>query len=214
MPNERMPTLKRTQIRGRKRREQLIDTARQLLCEREIQLISLPDVANRAGIPPASAYHFFSDVQDLMKSVAGVVEQELFVWQEQVKETPMGDCRQILEAYIRRGAQFFRANQDACQLLLGPYTPPIIKLTDREGIRLLANQLHLMVTDRFNIPHIDDPETKFYNMLEVADLFFSLSVFRHKEITPEYEDEAVLAGISYMSAYIPWTALTKELAAD
>lgn len=198
-----MTRLKRTQSRGRLRRGELLETARRLLREREMQLITLPDIAAESGIPRASAYHFFSDVQDVFKSVAEAVEEELFAWQQQVEKVACTDWRQIVEAYIRRGAQFFRANKDASQLLLGPHTPPIVKLNDRKSDLLLASQLLNMVSDKFELPSFNDAEGKFYNAIEIADLFFCLSVFRHEIITNEFEDEAVVAAVSYLSAYIP-----------
>lgn len=180
-----------------------MDAARQLLREQEMQLITLPDIAAAAGIPRASAYHFFSDVQDLYRSVAEQVQEELFEWQQQVDELPASEWRHIVEAYVRRGAQFFRSNKDALQLLLGPYTPAIVKQSDRKSDLLLATQLLKMVNSKFKVPQILNREEKFYHAIEIADLMFCLSVLRHSTITPHYEDEAVLASTQYLSAYIP-----------
>ena len=194
---------KRTQSRGRLRRVELLEAARCLLREREVQQITLPDIAASAGIPRASAYHFFSDVQDVFRAVAEVVGAELLIWQENIDLETCADWRQIVEAYIRRGANFFRENVDASQLLIGPYTPPIVKLSDRESDLKLARQLLGMISGRYCVPLIDNGDAKFYHAIEIADLLFCLSNIRFGHITPEYEDEAIIASISYLSVYIP-----------
>lgn len=196
-------TEKKMQSRGRQRRRELLETARALLKEREMQKLTLPDIASAAGIPRASAYHFFADVQDVFHAVAEAVEAELLAYQEAVAKVEASDWRQIVAAYVRSGAEFFRQNYDAAQLLIGPHTPAIVKLSDRKSDVLLANQLLGMVSDRFVIPEINDPEGKIYHAIEIADLFFCLSVMRCGEISDEYENEAVSASIAYLSIYIP-----------
>jgi AcrR family transcriptional regulator len=57
--------VKFTSQQGRQRRLRLLNAAKDLLCERAADDISLADVCHRAGIPRASAYHFFPNIQSV-----------------------------------------------------------------------------------------------------------------------------------------------------
>ena len=62
---------------GIARRQQLLHAARTLLETRELDQISLGEVAAAAKIPKGSAYHFYGDIKDLYASLLDSMEQEL-----------------------------------------------------------------------------------------------------------------------------------------
>ena len=63
--------------RGIERRKVLLESARALLAERDLDEISLGDVAVRAGVPKGSAYHFYGDIQELYAALLVQLQQEL-----------------------------------------------------------------------------------------------------------------------------------------
>ena len=98
----------------------LVDASRKLLRAREIDEISLADVADEAGIPKSSAYHFFSHVLEVYEAAASDMEAELQADLDGLSVADCGDWRQAVTRFVSRGAAFFNANRDAMQLLIGP----------------------------------------------------------------------------------------------
>lgn len=194
---------RRTQERGRTRRAALVEASRKLLREREIDEISLTDIAEEAGIPKSSAYHFFSHVLEVFEAAASDMEAELQVYLEQFATDGCADWRQLATQFMGRGADFFNANRDAMQLLIGPKSPSAIKLKDRQADFAIAAQLKDQISSHFQLPELADTPEIFFRGIEIADLFFGLSVIRHGHITDEFNSEAARATCAYLSLYLP-----------
>lgn len=193
----------RTQLRGRMRREALISAARALLRERPIREVTLADIAAHAGIPASSAYHFFPDVQGVYQALVGVLEGELVAWHEQLRDCNDPRWQDVVARYLTHGAEFFRANRCATQLMLGPYSPPAIKLSDRDNDYELAMHLLHLVGEHFVVPEMPHLPDVFFHAIEIADVFFGLSVIRFDAITPDYSLEATRAALAYLEIYLP-----------
>lgn len=194
---------RRTQERGRTRRAILVEASRKLLREREIDEISLTDVADAAGIPKSSAYHFFSHVLDVFEAAASDMETEILKDLDSVSAADCVDWRQAVTRFVGRGAAFFNANRDAMQLLIGPKTPSAIKLKDRQNDFAIAGLLKDQISWSFELPELADTPEIFFRAIEIADLFFGLSVIRHGFITEAFTDEAGRATCAYLSLYLP-----------
>lgn len=199
----------RTQLRGRMRHEALIAAARTLLRERSIRDVTLADITARAGIPPSSAYHFFPDVQGVYQALVATLEGELVSWHEELRNYDAVCWQDVVGRYVAHGAEFFHTNRCATQLMLGPYSPPIIKLSDRDNDYELAMHLLHLVGDRFVVPEMPHLPDVFFHAIEIADLFFGLSVIRFDAITPDYSQEAARAVLAYLEIYLPAVLLIK-----
>jgi len=55
----------------------------------------------------------------------------------------------------------------------------------------------------FILPAIPDIEKIIFHLIEIDDLFFSLSVSQLGELTPEYQHESARAQIAYLALYMP-----------
>ncbi len=181
----------------------LVDASRKLLRAREIDEISLADVADEAGIPKSSAYHFFSHVLEVYEAAASDMEAELQADLDGLSVVDCADWRQTATRFVSRGAAFFNANRDAMQLLIGPKSPSAIKLKDRQNDFAIAGQLKDKISGNFELPELADTPEIFFRAIEIADLFFGLSVIRHGHITDAFNDEAGRATCAYLSLYLP-----------
>ena len=108
---------------GIARRKRLISAARALLAQRDLDEISLADVARAARIPKGSAYHYYDDILDLYVQLIGVFGEEML---EDVRR-PLrgrlpGSWVGIVAALVRRGADYFNDHRAARQLLISPKT--------------------------------------------------------------------------------------------
>jgi len=64
-------------VRGIARRDKLLESARELLRTREMDEISLGDVAKHAKVPKGSAYHFYSNIVDVYASLVALHDKDL-----------------------------------------------------------------------------------------------------------------------------------------
>lgn len=198
------------QIRGQERRKALVAAARALLGESSIRDVTLADIAGRAGIPATSAYHFFPDIQGIYSALVTDLEAELLACQNQVRGSPVNRWQELVGRYMEQGAGFFRDDRCARQLMLGPYSPPAIKLSDRDNDYTVAMHLMQLIDEQFVVPEMQHLPDVFFHSIEIADLFFSLSVIRYDDITPHYVVEATRAALAYLEIYLPAVLLFRR----
>ncbi|HKR87121.1 MAG TPA: TetR family transcriptional regulator [Phenylobacterium sp.] len=191
-----------TQARGRARRLQLLAAAKELLAEREIDQITLSEVAARAGIPKSSSYHFYNDMQDLYAELATSLDEELhqlFVEPARAAENWAG----IVEEFVRRAHGYFDANIAAQKLMFGPKAPPSIKSESRRADRRHSELLERQIDSQFVLPQFEDRDRIFFRAVEAMDLMFSLSLIEYDQLSPKMVDEAYCIAVAYLQLYIP-----------
>lgn len=208
-------TIKKTrrsapQARGLARRAQLLDSARQMLVDKDVDEINIADVAASAGVPKSSAYHFYPHINALYSELAGLLAYELKITiTAPIPNT--NDWRDIFRILLNRGVEFLRRDRAALRLLLGPKTPLEIKRSDRKRDREIALSVVSLIATQFVLPEFFERDEKFFRAIEIADLFFSLSVLEEGEITEHLAGEAINAALSYLQLYIPIMLPRNEL---
>ncbi len=190
-------------VRGIARRELLLSTVRTLLDERELDEISLGDVAARAGMPKGSAYHFYDDIKDLYAALLALTEEEVDRIHRLPITDPVREWSDVVRMLIRRGVKFYNSNRSSRQLQIGPKTPPELKLRDRRSDLALGAVYQQQIHAFFELPALPNASQVFFRAVEVADLMFSLSVLDTGKITEEMAAEAERATIAYLATYLP-----------
>jgi AcrR family transcriptional regulator len=193
---------KHTQARGRARREILLLATREMLREREMDEITLPNVAEAADIPSSSTYHFFPDIKTLYQEVARAIAEDM-VHIAQLPTDPHVSWQDLVRQFIVAGAGFFNANRDARQLILGPKTVHDIRNAACVEDHRFGHQLHALLATHFHLPDIEHPVELCFRAIQISDALFSLSVSEHGYISEEMRDEAVLASTAYIGCYLP-----------
>jgi AcrR family transcriptional regulator len=189
---------------GIARRKRLLEAARGLLGTRDLDQISLSDVARAARIPKSSAYHYYGDIMDLYVQLSGVFGEEMLEdMRRPLKGGPPSRWTDIVAALVRRGARYFDDHRAARQLLISPKTPPALKLHDRQSDQRIARRFEEQIERRFALPERKDRTALFFRAIEIADLMFSLSVLEHGAITPHMTGEAVGAVSAYLRTHFP-----------
>jgi AcrR family transcriptional regulator len=190
-------------LRGIARRELLLASARALLAERELDEISLGDVAAHAGVPKGSAYHFYADISDLYTALLALTEEEVLENQSARITEPVHEWADVVRILIRRGVRFYNANRPHCQLQIGPKAPPELKLRDRRSDVALGGIYRQQMESFFAVPELPNGPQVFFRAVEIADLMFGLSVLDTGRITEEMAAEAERAVIAYLGTYLP-----------
>jgi AcrR family transcriptional regulator len=192
-----------TRKRGRERRKLLLKAAYELLCARPVEDVSFRDIADEAGVPEGSAYHFFANRFDLFSALAKELS-DLFIeaHQRTVPQSRRKSWRALAEHLVDVGAKVYADNPPARQLLVGGKTPPEVKQADRINDRAVGNVMYEVFAEHFELPESDEMRNAFYYFIEITDLIFTLSVIEHGKITPAMLAEAKRAGIGYLGTYL------------
>jgi len=190
-------------VRGIARRELLLAAARALLEERELDEISLGDVAARAGVPKGSAYHFYDDISDLYAALLTLTEEDVLRTQAVPIIEPVSEWPDVIRVLLRRGVSFYNSNRPHRQLQIGPKTPPELKLRDRRNDFALGGIYQQQLQTFFELPELPNGPQVFFRAVEIADLMFGLSVLDNGMITEEMGAEAERAVIAYLGTYVP-----------
>jgi AcrR family transcriptional regulator len=191
-----------THKRGRERREQLLKAAYDLLCVRPVEDVSFRDIADEAGVPEGSAYHFFANRFDVFSALAKQLS-DLFIdaHRRAIPAARRRNWRALAEHFVDVGAKIYAKNPPARQLLIGGKTPHEVKQADRLNDRSVGSVMHEVFAEHFEIPDTKRMRDAFYYFIEITDLIFTLSVIEHAAITPAMLAEAKRAGVGYLASY-------------
>jgi len=192
-----------TRAPGRKRRQQLLDAAYELLCNQDIEDVSFRDIANCAEVPEGSAYHFFANRFDVFSALAYTLNAEFaLAHQKPVPVSKRKTWNQLAEHMVDLGAGIYGKSPPARQLFIGGKTPLEVKQADRINDRDVGDAMHDSFARYFEIQDTDEMRSSFYYFIEITDLFFTLSIVEHGKITPAMLREAKRAGVAYLETYI------------
>lgn len=192
-----------TRKRGRERRKQLLQAAHELLNTRPVEDISFRDIADEAGVPEGSAYHFFANRFDLFSALAEELSAQFIeAHRRAVPPSRRKTWQALAEHLIDVGASVYAKNPPARQLLISGKTPHEVKQADRLNDRAVGNVMYDVFARYFELPDTDEMRNAFYYFIEITDLIFTLSVIEHGEITRAMLAEAKRAGIGYLGTYL------------
>ncbi len=192
-----------TRKRGRERRKLLLKAAYELLCVRPVEDVSFRDIADKAGVPEGSAYHFFANRFDVFSALAKELsDQFIEAHRRKVPPSRRKSWQALAEHLVDVGAKVYSKNPPARQLLIGGKTPPEVKQADRINDRAVGNVMYEVFAEHFELPESDEMRNAFYYFIEITDLLFTLSVIKHGKITPAMLAEAKRAGIGYLATYL------------
>lgn len=128
----RKKTAQPKQERTQKRMQMVIQTTQELLLAVGIERISIPEIANAAGIPRTSIYQFFPTKYDLLRHIALMhlnvlvtrIGQAAVAVLSEHPQASIDEYGQKLSAsMIQTTAQFFNESEVASLLILsGPFT--------------------------------------------------------------------------------------------
>lgn len=195
------PPQKATQARGRARRVELLEAARAMLATHDLDQIGMISVAEAAGIPASSAYHFFPEIGDLWKELARTIAIAQTSLDQRLPRAEEWEV--VIERSLEAHQQAFNADRAARQLMLGPHTAPEIKhAACKEDFRF-GTGLWQAIRGQFVLPGLADSRELFFKALLIADVFFSLSVAEQDRVNDDALAEAKLATIAYLRAYLP-----------
>jgi len=189
----------------------LLDAAHELLKEHEVDEVGLYNIAEKADVPPASAYHFFPTQAAVFLTLA---ERYHATFQEitlKLDPPPDGRWQTLLRRRLEAAASIYNANPPMLRLLLGSHSIRELTLAEAGFNELMACKLIEMYEGFFRMPIArPEAERKCLIMLTLVDAVWSLSYAKHRCIVPEFLEESTLVAIAYMRTYLPERIDLKE----
>lgn len=191
------------QDRGLVRRQKLRDAALECLEDTPLEALTLATVAARAGIPKASAYHFYASILDLYVELVAQLGERLGEAMILPADAAFADWRALVEHVLLGGVDLINQSTVGRKLMLSPEVPPKIKRGDRRNDLRLGAILCGQVARHFHLPARPDLDLRFYYAIEIVDFLCGLSVAEHGIVTPEMRTESVRAACAYLGLHLP-----------
>lgn len=195
----RQPQRKPGQVRFQK----LLDALDTLLRDNNVQEVGLYQIAEQAGVPSASVYHFFPSKEAAFLALANVHHQAL----QELSSRPLPARPTSWQDFCRKkvtaAARYHNDHPAALRLFLGANISVEIKTADMSQYLRLADSRARLLDHYFHMPFIPDWNRRLAAYFSVIDGVFALSYSQHGSILDDYIAEAQRAGIAYLRCYLP-----------
>ncbi|MGW4699147.1 TetR/AcrR family transcriptional regulator [Streptomyces sp. NPDC004285] len=188
------------QRRGMERRRAILGAAEELLCEQGYEAATLKAVGERAGIPIASMYHYFSDRHqvdaELLRRHLQAVE-ELIATALQQSELPT--LRDAADVVIDPMRDYFRAHRSCVELWFAGRNEMVSDLV-REFDAAQADRLWRRLVER-GLLSADTPRLVLHLAFEVGNRLFDIAYRQSPTGDDVTIDEARRMVTAYLETY-------------
>jgi len=202
-PDSALTHRKPQRKQGLKRFDLLLDTVEALLEDPTVEDISLALVAERAGVPISSLYHFFPNRDSAYFALAQRFHQALHELAEQPLPHRPASWQELIEIKQRNGAHYLNAHPAALRLFMGAGMSMDVRNLDMYSNARLARGRAEFIGQYFHTEHVENLERHLAIAIGLADGIWAVSYSETKEITPYFLKEATRATILYLRSYLP-----------
>ena len=204
-PTSRPRTSARKPVRkhAQERFDALLDATECLLADPANEEVSLAQIAEASGVPPASVYHFFPKRNAAFVGLAQRLHAHISYNASKPFPNQPSNWQEIVEMTQRRGSAYLNAHPAALRLFMGAGVSVQVRNIDMSGnahlTRLRAEQFNRY----FDMPYLPDLESRIAIALALSDGIWALSYSLHSRITDTFIAESVRASVSYLRGYLP-----------
>ncbi|WEM44531.1 TetR/AcrR family transcriptional regulator (plasmid) [Photobacterium sp. DA100] len=187
-----------------KRLERIHSAAIRLASQREVNAISIYDVAKEAAIAASTVYHHYPNIEalicELMNSVFDDFERVLdnAVVAENVHH--WSDINRMIEQSF---VDYYRLAPLAQHTLLGQHTYSSVRHADAQNDLVLGKKVEQIYRRYFTLPELPTDVNIFAIALQVADKVYSMNYRENGDIAPEMAREAIVITEAYLGTYLP-----------
>lgn len=184
--------------------DSILETARALIAEEGVAGVSIYAVAERAGLPPSSVYHFFSGVPALLEGLVAQVHaafrdclaqpvepRELNRWQ---------DLSRLIEL---RMLAIYERDPAARQLILAQHGLAEVTRADLSHDIELGQAMRVLFESHFQLPPLPQEPDVFSLALELGDRVYARSIQQYGRITERMAEEGRRVFDAYLGLYLP-----------
>lgn len=188
----------------------ILAAARELLAEQGMANLSIYSVAERAGIPPSSIYHFFASVPALLEGLTADVHAAFRdCLQQPVEHAALRSWHDLSRIVEQRILAIYEADAAARQLILAQHGLAEVTQADHQHDLELGRLMHALFDRHFPLPQLPTDIDVFNLAMSLGDRVYARSMQLHGEITPRLAEEGMRVFDAYLGLYLP-TALPKR----
>jgi AcrR family transcriptional regulator len=202
----RRPNAPRQPARGRGllRYAALVEATDILLQTESPDEVGLYRIAEQAGVPPASVYHFFPTKEAAFTALANRKADELMeVHCAPMRARDVQTWQSLFRVDAGRARDFYNRNPAALKIFYGGYGGVDALRVDETTTYRLASAVYQRMDRIFHMPFIREPARKFVCRMAILDAIWGVSVKLHGTITDDYHEEALVACIAYSRQIFP-----------
>ena len=182
----------------------ILTAARELLAELGVANLSIYAVAERAGIPPSSVYHFFASVPALLEGLTGDIHAAFRAClQQPVDHAELRSWHDLSRIVEQRMLAIYAADAAARQLILAQHGLAEVTQADRQHDLELGRLMQALFERHFPLPQLPMDIDVFTLAMELGDRVYARSVQLHGEITPRLGEEGMRVFDAYLGLYLP-----------
>ncbi|MCS0501216.1 TetR/AcrR family transcriptional regulator [Ancylobacter mangrovi] len=189
--------------RGQLRLKALIEATDALLVDHDVSEVGLYQIAEKAGVPPASIYHFFPNKEAALIALA---EEHLGIMlantRREIEPRP-ASWQELIAARVRASGAYYNSHPPLMKLFLGASIGAEVRKRDMAGTLAIAQGRADLLARYFVMPAIPGWTAKLANSLAIADGIWALSYSQHGHITQESIEESLRAAIAYLRCFLP-----------
>jgi len=189
--------------RGVKRVQILLDATESLLAQRSNEDVSLAQIAEHAGVPLASVYHFFPNKNAAFVALAKRFNEHFYQRAIEPMDPPPASWQEVVATKQRNGAAFLNGRPAALRLFLGAGVSVDVRAADWAGNEAVALSRVRFLEAYFHLPFVPDLQTKIAISMAVHDGIWALSYGRFGFIAPDFIEASIEASIAYLRNYLP-----------
>lgn len=193
------------------RYNKLLDAAHALLMRQELHEIGLYQIAKEAEVPPASAYHFFPSPDAVLLALAERYHELFYALIDHIDVPRAPTWQAWLQQRIAAAVRLYNDMPPIRKLLLGSHTTREVVQSEAGFNDVLARRILEHYERLFHMPYVRDAERKFLVALTLIDAVLSLSFAKHGTITPQFEEDALVAAVSYCRTFLPEVIEPREV---
>ena len=195
---------RKPRARSQARIDSILDAARTLLASEGVASLSIYSVAERAGIPPSSVYHFFASVPALLEALTADIHAAFRAsLQAPIEHDSLDSWRDLSRVVEMRMLDIYNADAAARQLILAQHGLTEINQADRQHDIELGHLMFDVFNRHFHLPALPDDVDVFALAMELGDRVYARSVQLHGEITPRVAVEGMRVFDAYVGLYLP-----------
>ena len=208
MPSTSRP--RKPRATSQARIEQILAAARSLLCEKGAANLAIYDVAERAGVPPSSLYHFFPNVPALLEALTAEVHRAFrAALLEPVEHEQLHSWLDLAKILEQRTCAIYQNDPAARQLILAAHGLSHITQVDQRHDAELGQLMRQVFTRHFELPPLPIDIDIFTLGMEISDRLYTHSIQHHSAITERLSEEAFRAFSAYIGQYLPIAMLRR-----
>lgn len=200
----RSPSARKPRASSQSRIVGILAAARELLAEQGVAGLSIYNVAERAGIPPSSVYHFFASVPALLEALTADIHRAFRAClQVPIAHASLRDWRDLSRLVEQRMLAIYASDAAARQLILAQHGLTEVTQADRLHDIELGQALRALFDRHFPLPQLPDDVDVFALAMELGDRVYARSVYVHGSITPRMAEEGMRVFDAYLGLYLP-----------